>query len=202
MQEFTAKFRRVAAFPHPAACALLVGTLAAIAAAGPRATLALRYERAAVAGGEWWRLLTGNLVHYDLAHLGMNLTGLVLLWILYAGEAPLRATFVMLAAAALAVGAGLYLEAPDVTWYLGLSGVLHGAWAGGAVARMRAAPAEGAIALALLGARLTLETRTGSLAGMLGLGMPVLHEAHAYGALGGGVAALALAAAGRWGARL
>jgi len=72
------------------ACLLL---LAALACGGPVLTLALRYERAAIAHGEWWRLATGHWVHLGLRHLLADAAGLVLLWMLYARELsprPLR----------------------------------------------------------------------------------------------------------------
>src|ERR1700730_14155789 len=39
----------------------------------------LRYDRAGLAAGQWWRLLTGHIVHLDLEHAGLNSLGLVLM---------------------------------------------------------------------------------------------------------------------------
>jgi len=47
---------------------------------------ALRYERAALQHGQWWRLISAHLVHLDVRHLLLDSAGLVLLWALYARE--------------------------------------------------------------------------------------------------------------------
>src|SRR5690606_33885017 len=50
--------------------------------AGGPSSPALRYERADVLAGEWWRLLSGHVVHLGVSHLVLNLAGLVLIgWI-------------------------------------------------------------------------------------------------------------------------
>ena len=159
---------------------------------GPRANAALRYERPALAAGEWWRLLSAHLVHLDLEHLSMNLAALLVLWWLYAADARLRDWAVVALVAALAIGAGLWFLEPSVLWYVGLSGVLHGAWAGGGVAAFSRWPLESAVTLALLAGKLVLEGTHGALSTGLGSSLPVVTSAHAFGALGGLCAALAL----------
>lgn len=39
----------------------------------------LAYRRSAISDGQWWRLITGNLLHTNHWHLLMNLAGL---WVL------------------------------------------------------------------------------------------------------------------------
>ncbi|HEX8784094.1 MAG TPA: hypothetical protein VF764_12020, partial [Steroidobacteraceae bacterium] len=58
------------------ACLLLL--LPAVAGEGGRALL--RYERSALADGEWWRLLSAHVVHLDLRHALLNVVGLALVW--------------------------------------------------------------------------------------------------------------------------
>src|SRR5688572_31528312 len=53
---------------------------------GEAARVALRYERIALAAGEWWRLLSAHVVHLDLEHAVLNALGLVLMWALFARE--------------------------------------------------------------------------------------------------------------------
>jgi rhomboid family GlyGly-CTERM serine protease len=192
-----AKFRAAAAGHRLAALALVVVLLASATLAGPPVVAALRYERAAVAAGEWWRLLGCHLVHFDARHLALNLAGLGLLWWLYVADArPWQWLFVALAAA-LAVGAGLYLLAPAVRWYLGLSGVLHGLWAAAVVFARRRWRLEALVSGALLAAKLAAEQIFGPLSGALESALPVITVAHFYGAVGGAVAALAADALGR-----
>jgi rhomboid family GlyGly-CTERM serine protease len=181
------------------ALALVVLACLGLEAAGDPARVALRYERGSVAAGEWWRLLGCHLVHYDGAHLALNLAGLALLWLLYSGDLAPRAAAAVALGAALAVGVGLYVFAPAVGWYLGLSGLLHGVWAAAGVAVARRSRLEAAGTLAVLAARLAYEHAGGSLAQHVGVLMPVVPVAHVFGAVGGLAVALGL---GLWRARV
>lgn len=89
----------------------------------------LRYERGAVLDGELWRLLTGHLIHLGLAHWALNAAGLVLCALLAdRADAPILPGWLLLRLAALGVGVSLMLLAlaPEVSHYVGLSGVLYG----------------------------------------------------------------------------
>jgi len=187
-----AKFRATAREHRLAALAVAAAALALPALGGPAAVAALRYERTAIATGEWWRLLTCHLVHFDLRHLALNLAGFGLLWWLFVADARPRDWFGVALAAALAVGVGLYVLEPGVGWYLGLSGVLHGAWAAAAVFAWRRWPLEAIVTGALLCAKLIAERALGPLSGTLDPALPVIVAAHLYGALGGAAAAFAL----------
>ena len=71
-----------------AACALLL--LPALAAEPGR--VLLRYDRVALAAGQWWRLLSAHVVHLSVRHALVNCLGLVLLWALFLRDyAPRRA---------------------------------------------------------------------------------------------------------------
>jgi rhomboid family GlyGly-CTERM serine protease len=177
--------------PRPAAFGGVVAVLCAPLAGGAAAVAALRYERAALAT-EPWRLLTAHLVHFDARHLAMNLAGLLLLWWLFVGDARLRQWAVVALASALTVGAGLWFLQPSVAWYVGSSGVLHGAWAAAGVAARRRWRLESTVTLALLAAKLALEQWRGPLSSGLDAQLPVIVGAHLYGAIGGLAAALAL----------
>ena len=177
---------------HGLAAAALTGLMLALAVAGPRAIEALRYERGAIAAGEWWRLLGAHFVHFDLRHLLLNLCGLALLWWLFAADARARDWLVVLLVSALTVSAGLWFLDPGVAWYLGASGMLHGAWAGAALAAWPRWRLESQLALVLLAAKLAFERWQGPLSGGLDAALPVVTAAHLYGALGGLAAAAAL----------
>src|SRR5271165_4677895 len=157
--------------------------LLALAATGEPGREALRYDRAALAHHQWWRLLSAHLVHLNAWHALLDCAGLVLIWALFAREFSPRRWLAILLASALAIDAGLWFLAPAVGWYLGASGVLHGALAAGAVAWYRRADAMGAGLLVLLVAKLIYEQLHGT--SVLGPGLPLVPEAHLYGALGG-----------------
>ena len=185
-----AKFREWAARQHLGALAIVIGLLVVADLAPWQA--ALRYERAAVEGGAVWRLVTCHLVHYDARHLALNVAGLALLWLLYAPAARPRAWAVVAVASALGAGLGLFLFEPQVGWYLGLSGVLHGAWAAAPLFLWRRARLEAVASGALLVLKLALEAWSGPLTSALDPALPVIVAAHRCGALGGLAAALAI----------
>jgi rhomboid family GlyGly-CTERM serine protease len=162
-------------------------------AGGPQWTAALRYERAALHGGEWWRLLSAHWVHLGAGHLALDSAGLVLLWTLYARALrPWEWLLVMIGATAM-IDAGLWWAQPQVQWYVGLSGLLHGAWAAGALALAWRRGGWDWLMPAALVLKLLLEQRAG--ASLVAPDFPVVTVAHLYGALGGlgSYAALALA---------
>lgn len=112
---------------------LVVLLLAGLQAAGEGATLVLQYDRAAIAAGGWWRLLTAHLVHLDVHHLILNSLGLVLLWALFAADYDAVDWLVVVFAGALGVSCGLWWLSPGVGWYVGASGVLHAIMVAGIV---------------------------------------------------------------------
>jgi rhomboid family GlyGly-CTERM serine protease len=155
----------------------------------------LRYDRAAVLAGEVWRLVTGHLVHADAAHLGWNLLGVLIVGFLFAREYTGRQWLLVLAASTIATGLGFLLLEPGLVRYVGFSGVLHGCMAAGLVAWLRG-PRDSITwtVTALFAAKLGWEHLVGPLPfTSSSLSLPVIHEAHSYGAAGGLVAGLALA---------
>ena len=171
---------------------IAVVTLSALLQAAGLAR-ALRYERAALAEGELWRLLSGNLVHLGGAHLALNAGGLALVALLVGRRLPLRTWSGAALLSAAAVGLGLWALAPEVGWYVGLSGVLHGLLATGAAVAAWRGIERGfhLLLLALLTLKLGWEQYAGALPGSDWIaGGTVIVDAHLYGAAGGLLAAL------------
>lgn len=144
-----------------------------------------RWERA-LASAEPWRFLTGQLVHLGWVHLGMNLLGLALVWLLFGVRLGPRGGLAACLASGIAVGLGLALCSPAVGWYAGLSGILHGLVAAGCLAELRHRPGFAALAGAGLVVKLVIEWLAPGLGGSAALiGGAVITESHVYGALGG-----------------
>ena len=160
------------------ACLLLILP----AAAGDPGRLLLRYDRAALAQGQWWRLITAHVVHLDLRHALLNTLGLALVWALFARNYSPKAWAAILIGAILGIDAGLWLADSTVAWYVGSSGVLHGVMAAGALARLRLRKRDGGVLAVLLAVKLAYEHWVGPLP--LAGTAAVVVDAHLYGVLG------------------
>jgi rhomboid family GlyGly-CTERM serine protease len=168
---------------------LVAATLVLLSLGGENWRLALRYERSAVLErAEWWRLVTAHFVQGTPLHLLLNGAGLGLIAALLARDYTARAWLLVLAFSIATIDAGLVFCEPQLPWYVGFSGVLHGAMAAGAIAWWRHETKALALTLTLvLVAKLGWEQWHGALP--LSGDMPVVVNAHLYGAIGGALAA-------------
>jgi rhomboid family GlyGly-CTERM serine protease len=169
-----------------------MAVLLAPLAGGEPLTLLWRYERQAVAAGQWWRLLTAHFVHMDAGHALLNCAGLALLWALFARSYSLTQWLWTMAIALLTIDAGFWFVSTGLAWYVGASALLHGVFACGCIALMRQRDPIGYLAAAVFIAKLAWEQLHGPLP--FETEHPVVTVSHAYGALGGAVAGLLLRA--------
>lgn len=154
---------RLSAIPVPVWTLLLCG-VAAFVFSLPLVQAALVYNRAAIADGELWRLVTGNLVHLSTPHFLYDVTVLLVAGALIEMQRYRHFATLCLASGML-IGVALYLAKPGIIVYGGLSGVvtaavtylcLHGVREGGAWRRLCLLVL--ACLLAKLGAELALGT--------------------------------------------
>lgn len=146
---------------------------------------AWEFSRSAIAQGDWWRLLTGNLVHISWAHLFFDYAGFVVIWYLFQRQVTFWQWLWLLAVSAGSVGLGLWLWQPQLAYYLGISGVLHGMFAFAATLTWRQDKLFAGVALALLALKILWEQTRGTLSNPEMVGAPIVVDAHLYGALGG-----------------
>jgi rhomboid family GlyGly-CTERM serine protease len=139
----------------------------------------LRYDRAAIAAGGWWRLLTAHSVHLDAHHLILNELGLVLVWALFAQDFDVAEWCAIVLGGALAICSGLWWFSPYVSWYVGASGVLHAVMAAGAARHLVAREWDRWLLIGALIAKLSWEQWRGHTVPL------VVVDAHLYGALFG-----------------
>ncbi len=158
---------------------------------GDRARELLRYDRAGLAAGQWWRLLTAHVIHLDLEHAALNTLGLVLMWALFARDYKPGQWVVILIAAIAAIDAGLWLRDSTIAWYVGSSGALHGVMTAGTLAHLRRRDLDGWVLAAFIVVKLAFEQHAGALP-FSDSGAGVVVDAHLYGAIGGIVSAAAL----------
>jgi rhomboid family GlyGly-CTERM serine protease len=155
---------------------------------GEPARRLLSFDREALGQGQWWRLLSAHFVHLDLEHAVLNGLGLVLMWALFARDYSPWRWAAIYCGSAIAVSAGLWFANPELQWYVGASGALHGVMTAGTIAHLRRRDLDGWILAIFIVAKLAFEQIEGSLpfAG----GANTIVDAHLYGALGGIVLAL------------
>ena len=153
---------------------------------GDGARQALAYNRDALAAGEYWRLLTAHFVHLSLTHLLLNLAGLALVvWIV--GHAFNWSRWLLVIGLSIvSIDAGFWFLAPELDWYVGISGLLNGFLAAGLVIGVADRERE-SIALAIIVlVKLSWEQAVGPMPGSESTsGGAVVVDAHIYGAVGG-----------------
>jgi rhomboid family GlyGly-CTERM serine protease len=166
---------------------------AALALGGDDVRLLARYDRAALGAGEYWRLISGHLVHLGWGHLWPNLAALLVIALLLEGTFRSIDWVVVGLASAAAIDLGLLTIDTDVEWYVGLSGVLHGFVAAGALGLLLQRQMLGAVLAVGVTAKLVFEQTYGAVPfTAASVGGPVIVSAHLFGALGGLLAAAAL----------
>lgn len=145
----------------------------------------LRYEREYFVE-QPWRSVTHAFVHANARHLGLNLSALVLIFLLFNEAFKSISWLLVLLASAAASSIGLYYSSPDVDWVIGLSGALHGLMVY-ALLRARASIIWLiALALKIISEQLP-QLQDSNLLGMSEsfIGVPVIADAHLWGAVGG-----------------
>lgn len=152
---------------------------------------ALEWSRLGIAGGEYWRLLTGHWVHLGANHLLLNVAGLLVTGLLFAQHPGLRWWISYLILSPLAISIGILLVAPELGWYRGFSGCLHGLLVFTALFNLRSDTRWSMIVLGFVTLKLVVEIFMYPAVGENPLiGGAVITEAHWLGAMTGLVAGL------------
>ena len=146
-----------------------------------------RYDRDAIFRCELWRILTGNLTHAGLGHWAVNMIGLWLLWFIYVDNSQKQYKMLLvLFVTSIGTCIGILILEPQLKWYVGLSGALHGLFAAGIVLSFRSEPKLQFLLAILLSSKLIYEQIMGPLPGTeQTTSVPVLVNSHLYGAITG-----------------
>lgn len=149
-----------------------------------------RYDRVALAAGEHWRWLTAHLVHMGASHMLMNLAGLWVVWLLFVGRLGSAMGWWVTLISVVVMNAGFWFRDTELGWYVGLSGLLHGLFAAGALDEFWRGVRGGVLLLAGVTLKLAYEQGFGPLPMTAeASGGPVWVNSHLYGAMGGALAA-------------
>lgn len=163
---------------------MLMALIFALELLGDTGRLCLRYDRVAIAQGEVWRLLTGNLVHLGWWHWFLNELGIIVFVLLCPD--PLSGWVWARRVVLLGVGMTtcLYFLVPEMRWYVGLSGVSHGLFLLGLGRQALARDLIAVGCLAFLFGKLAWEMAMGvPVSDEQAIGGRVALESHLYGAL-------------------
>ena len=169
------------------AAAVLLGPLTVLFLLGDLANPVLHYARAPILAGEWWRLITGHLVHLDTAHLAVN-AAVVLAWLyLFDERDSLRSVLARLLVYALLTGVGMLMLSPGLQWMLGASAITYAMIAGSAFRAALEGPRPlGLLLLACLAARMAAEQIWGLNSWFSHfVDYPIVSQAHGYGIAAG-----------------
>lgn len=146
---------------------------------------ALIFDRSAIAGGEWWRLLSGHWVHSDGRHALWDIAALALVGALVESSGRRRLALAAVVGS-LSVAAAIWWQLPELERYCGLSGMLNSLFiiALGDLWQRGRQPVVLAAAV-LLGAKLLAELAAGQsvLIDPLWPGIPLAHFAGLLGGL-------------------
>ena len=142
---------------------------------------------------QWWRIVTGNLVHLGYPHLFLNLAGLLLITILLAHAMTARQWALTGFCSMLGVGFGLLLFDPQLVYYVGLSGTLYGLLLGGAIAEFRNHKLMACLIGAYTIGKIVWEQLYGAVDSSEAItGGTVIVNSHLYGMIAGGVTVLVI----------
>ncbi len=146
----------------------------------------LFFNRNDIDQGQWWKLLSGNFTHSNIPHLLLNLSGLLILMLLFIDNFSSRTFILSTLFLAVIVGLGLYFYTPELTGYYGFSGVLYGLYFVAAISAILAKDFFTGISVAVLiaGKILWDYVNGGSQASAELIGIPVANDAHLYGFIG------------------
>ncbi len=147
----------------------------------------LEYSREAIADGQLWRLASGHLVHMNLWHTLLNLSGFLLCWFFFPDLLTRRRLWIWLLVSIPLVSAAFWFIDTDLEGYVGLSGILHGLLVMCLLAGFSGHPKLHGLLLAVVIARLTWEQQPDYNINYLldTIGGAVYVNAHLYGSLVG-----------------
>ena len=179
--------RRISGWWLPA---VLIVTSGIVELFGDPGRSLLQFDRVAISDAELWRLFSGHFVHLGPSHFLLNAIGLILIWLLVGMHFTLRQWPIVVAVSIAGVDSGLWFFDPQLFWYVGMSGLLHGMLAAGVVKGLQAAPRQVLVIGTVLLMKIVYEQQLGPLPGSAqSAGGDVVVNAHLYGALAGAGAA-------------
>tara|TARA_B110000240_G_scaffold37805_1_gene41881 strand:+ start:1751 stop:2299 length:549 start_codon:yes stop_codon:yes gene_type:complete len=158
----------------------------------------LIYQRDMINQGQWWRIISAAFFHTNIFHLILNVTAVLLLWVLHGNFYNTQSYLLTFFFCAFMSSIGIHLFSYDVKQYLGLSGALHGVFFWGAIQEIKHEQKIGYLLAAGIVLKLLYEQLFGASFDTIELiDADVAIDAHLWGVLGGAIASLPLMSAKR-----
>ena len=143
-----------------------------------------RFETQLVKEFQLWRVLTGHLVHANWPHFLLNMAGFILCLALTGVTWSLWQWGWRILILSFGISLGFYVWHPEVSWYVGFSGVLFGLYVLAAVASLSEQLLISGILLLFIASKIILEQWSSvNMTSSDLIGIPVLVDAHLYGVL-------------------
>jgi rhomboid family GlyGly-CTERM serine protease len=105
---------------------LLICSLSTVIFFVPAIGSVLIYDRQSILAGEWWRLITGNLVHLSMMHFLYDVLALLVVGTITELRGDKYLWLVYLASGT-AIGVIVYMTLPELRFFGGLSGIVTAA---------------------------------------------------------------------------
>jgi rhomboid family GlyGly-CTERM serine protease len=152
---------------------------------GDELTLLLRFERKAILEGELYRLFSAHIVHLNWAHSLLNITAAVIGWFLLKDSMSTQQWILSIVICGLIISILLFCI-PDLQWYVGFSGIVHGLMLQGLVLEQHIRFVKKALLICALFLKVFYEYWQGSSSAEIELiNANVVVEAHLFGLLAG-----------------
>lgn len=150
---------------------------------GEKAVDTFEYNKTELLHGEVWRIFSCHFTHINWHHVVLNMSGALLIYILLGKLYSLAIWAMAITCCAFSVSMGLLFFHPEILWYRGLSGVLHGLFMMGVIKEMEQGNVLYYFAFLGITAKLISEftSKPGTISADL-MDAPVISEAHFYGA--------------------
>lgn len=142
----------------------------------------LYFNKDKIKKGEIWRLLTSHVTHNTFIHLIFNISGLLLIWILYGNHFNTTMFLSLFLICSIICSTGIYLS--NLTNCIGMSGVLMGLFIFGALKDIQSNQKIGYLLLLLIITKIIREQMNGSNMTDI-LNTEVAIDVHLYGIIGG-----------------
>ncbi len=152
----------------------------------PMSSAYFALERTLWSQGHYYQIVTGHFLHTNFIHILFNLLGLLLLWALHGDDYETLSYLAKFIVICIMISMCMYVFSPDIIWYVGLSGAIHGVFAWGCIRDLEKKRLSGWLLIIGLTIKVGNEQINGA-----GTFMPALIEAnvavdsHLYGALSG-----------------